>query len=96
MEQAGSDLWAIIAVGVAIVGLQWRMMSTTEKRIMENVSSMEKRITENADQAHEQISENINRLEKHLGERIDRVEDSLRADVKALTERFDRHLEHHQ
>ena len=90
--QAGSDLWAIIAVGVAIVGLQWRMTSSLEKRLKGNVSDAEKRIKENADQAHAQIGENINRAEKGLNQRID----DLRSDVKALTERFDRHLEHHQ
>ena len=37
-------------------------------------------ITDNADKAHELIGERIN---------------DLRADIKALTERFDRHLEHH-
>ena len=88
MEQAGSDLLAtilsVIAVGIAIVGFQWRM-----------TSALEKRITENADKAHAQIGENINRVEKHLGERIDRVEDNLQNAVKALTDRFDRHLEHH-
>ena len=60
---------SIIAVGIAIVGLQWRMTSASEKRL-----------TDNADKAHELIGERIN---------------DLRADIKALTERFDRHLEHH-
>lgn len=69
--QAGSDLWAIIGVGIAIVGLQWRMTSVLERRLKENVSDAEKRLTDNVDQAHAQIGENINRVEKGLNQRID-------------------------
>ena len=96
--QAGFDLWPIIGLGITIVttglfvmGFQWRMSV-----------AMENRIKENADQAHAQIGENINRVEKHLGEIIQRSEAGLnqrirdlRSDIKDLTERFDRHLEHH-